>query len=61
MDGMYFQKKMMIEEGDSFGAEALINRTGHSATIMTEGGDAHFATLSKDNFNQSIKKIETHR
>ena len=55
---MYFQKKKILDEGCSFGADTLLNQTGQNVTIKTEGGAAHFATLSQDNFDKSIKKIE---
>ena len=58
MDGMYFKKNKILEEGGSFGADALLNNTVRNATIMTEDGAGHFATLSWDNFHRSIKKIE---
>lgn len=59
MDGRYFKKVGLKEKGEGFGSDVLISADSvRNATVKAEGGDAIMVTLSRENFNQSLKKVE---
>lgn len=55
---MYFKRINEIYEEGSFGADALIQDLPRNATIKTQEDTVHFATLCKDQFANSLAKIE---
>ena len=58
MDGQYYKKVNEIKEEGSFGADALIKKATRNATIKCMGEDVHFATLTKEQFDIFLSKIE---
>lgn len=59
---MYYQKVNEIKEEQCFGEDALISAKLRNATIKsTDDEPVHFATLSRVNFELSLKKIEQKR
>ena len=58
MDNLYFKKVNEKHQEDSFGADALLEKTTRNATIKTMDEVVHFATLAQVNFENSLQKIE---
>ena len=56
---MYFMRVNELYSGDSFGADALLNKTARNATIKTHDSEGVvFVTLSNANYQKSLRKIE---
>ena len=59
-DGHYFKRVSEKHVGDSFGELALLEESGvgtRAATVRVEK-DVNFATLSKRDYNNSLRRIE---
>lgn len=61
MDNLYYQKVNEKMAEDSFGADALLEKTTRNATIKTMDEPVHFAVLEQAAFEHSLRKIEHKR
>ena len=58
-EGNYFKKVGESNKGDSFGELALQEKGGRrAATVRCEESDVHFATLTREEYRDSLQRIE---
>lgn len=57
----WFNEISKLNEGDSFGELALLNKTTRAATILCESEICYFALLEQQDYLRILKKIDKYQ